>query len=292
MKLGFNFRTISICCSLALFTLYTSESHAQIEEKNEIMMLGFAHLSKINDLEPSGSIFTEKKQKEIQELVNNIKEFNPELILVEIDSEEQKENDSLFQLYNSDKRSLKDFEYGAGETYQIGFRTAKQLGLNGVTGVNYYESYSQSLLATGDHIEIFQKELENLQNTARPWNEDLINNNISLNDFIKMINTPEMLELTHHLFFNLPAYVKNGDFDKERLGDLEMSKIDKEYIGAEYISLFYNRNLKIYSNILNAQLKSGKKRVLLIMGQAHIGVLQNMLEHNQNFTVVPASKYL
>ncbi|WP_418509567.1 DUF5694 domain-containing protein [Corallibacter sp.] len=63
-------------------------------------------------------------------------------------------------------------------------------------------------------------------------------------------------------------------------------------MGAEYITLFYNRNLKIYSNILNTQLALKSDKVLLIMGQLHIGILRDLLLKNPNYKVVEISEFL
>ena len=70
-----------------------------------------------------------------------------------------------------------------------------------------------------------------------------------------------MLDLSYRAIFNFPAYVQNGDFDKEGNDYRDLNSEEKKYVGAEYISLFFDRNIKIYSNILNTQLKTGSKKI-------------------------------
>lgn len=100
------------------------------------------------------------------------------------------------------------------------------------------------------------------------------------------MNKPELIKLTHRIIFNTPAYVINGEFDKNGKNTVNLGTIDTNYIGAEYITLFYNRNLKIYSNILNLQLTHQPKKMLLIIGQLHVGVLKDLVEENPNFSLV------
>jgi pheromone shutdown protein TraB len=68
--------------------------------------------------------------------------------------------------------------------------------------------------------------------------------------------------------------------------------VDTEYIGAHFITLFYNRNLKIYSNMLRAQQQSQAERVLAVFGVAHVGVLEELFAANPAYHVVHAATYL
>lgn len=100
-----------------------------------------------------------------------------------------------------------------------------------------------------------------------------------------------MIALTHHLFYNLPATVTNGEFSKTATNTVDVSKIDKQYIGAEFISLFYNRNLKIYSNTLAIQRQYQGKKLLLLFGQTHVGVLQELYKSNPDYHLLSFLDY-
>ncbi|MPR36210.1 hypothetical protein GBK04_23395 [Cytophagaceae bacterium SJW1-29] len=212
--------------------------------------------------------------------------------MVEKEPSEQKQVDSLYKAYRENTLKLSEIEYGSSETYQIGFRLAKMLNLETVYGIDHYESTSQSLLSSGKNIDIFKNGLLELMNTARPMKKKVQQDSLSIYDYIKTINQPKFIDLSHNLIFNLPAYVINGKFSENGTNTVDIGKIDEKYIGAEYITLFYNRNLKIYSNILNAQLDHNSKRIFLIMGQLHIGVLKDLLEANPNYKIITTSEYL
>ncbi|MFI2741274.1 DUF5694 domain-containing protein [Zhouia sp. PK063] len=265
---------------------------AQNNSKTEILLVGFDHLSQMDNGTPSSNIFTSKKQKEINQITQKLKAFSPDMIMVEKEPKEQSQLDSLFRSYKNNELQLSDIEYGTSETYQVGFRLAKLLNLKTVYGIDHYESTSQSLLNSGENIELFKNGLMELINTARPLKKSVQQDSLSIYDYIKTINQDKFIKLSHRLIFNLPAYVINGEFSENGTNTVDIGEIDKKYIGAEYITLFYNRNLKIYSNILNTQLKHNSNKILLIMGQLHIGVLKDLLEDNPNYKIIDASTYL
>ena len=275
-----------------LVALQSNFSIAQPNEKIEIMLIGFAHLNQMQNDTEAASMFNPKKQKELEKIASKIAKFQPDAIMVELTPEEQHWADSLYKLYQNDQFDLKNFEYGASEIYQIGFRLAKHLNLNHVYGIDFYNSTSQNLLKEGDHFEFFQDQLKKLQTKARPMGKEVMEDRLSLYDFTKKINEPEMLDLSYRAIFNFPAYVQNGDFDKGGNDYRDLNSEEKKYVGAEYISLFFDRNIKIYSNILNTQLKTESKKIYVMMGQAHIGILKDLLEDNPNYKIVDALTYL
>jgi hypothetical protein len=62
-------------------------------------------------------------------------------------------------------------------------------------------------------------------------------------------------------------------------------RINQNQLGAELVSEWYKRNIKIYSNIL-AYTEDKNERVLVIFGVGHIRILQHLFEDNPNFIVV------
>ena len=278
--------------TLILTILISFQILAQKESKTEILLVGFDHLSQMDNGTPSSNIFNQKKQQEIIKITEKLKVFSPDLIMVEKEPSEQNQLDSLYSAYRNDDLKLSDIQYGASEVYQVGFRLAKILDLKSVYGIDHYESTSQSLLNSGDNIELFKNGLMELMNTARPLKKKVQQDSLSIYEYIKTMNQDKFIDLSHNLIFNLPAYVINGEFSKSGTNTVDIGEIDKKYIGAEYITLFYNRNLKIYSNILNTELKHNSNKILLIMGQLHIGVLKDLFEHNPNYKIIEISEYL
>ncbi|MGV3560910.1 DUF5694 domain-containing protein [Larkinella arboricola] len=277
---------------LLSFLFGTKTVFAQQTEPVEILFLGFDHLNQLANGTPQAEVFSSKKQAELAKLNAALKQFAPDMIMVEVEPREQARLDSLFRLYRSGSLKLTDLNGGRSETYQVGFVLGKLLNHPRIYGIDHYEATSQSLLSKGENIELFRQGLQKLQNTARPLKKAVQQDNLSLYDYVVAINRPAMIQLTHRLFYNMPALVINGDFSESGVHSTDLSKLDKAYIGAEFISLFYNRNLKIYSNILTAQLKNRGRKLLVIMGQTHVGVLQDLVEDNPAYKIVSPLSYL
>jgi hypothetical protein len=285
-----------LLCLLSLVFLTPAVSQAQSDKKDqtEIMVVGFVHLAQIYNKEPQSDVLNPKKQAEIAKLREDLSKFRPDAIMIEAEPSEQGRMDSLYALYRAGNLDFSTLPEGTGrsERYQVGFAMAKQLNLPSPSCVDYYAATSQSLLSTGDNIDYFNQGLKEMQMTARPLQRMAQHDSLSVYDYIALANHPDLVSMIHRVMFNNPAMVTNGSFSATGTNTVDLGKVDTAYIGAHYISLFYNRNLKIYSNILRAQQQTKAKRVMVIMGPAHVAVLQELLAKNPNYHVVPASKYL
>lgn len=271
---------------LCLFSLLTIRITAQNRPSTQVMLVGFDHLNQLYNNQPKSDIYSAKKQAEIRQLNTCLQAYTPDMIMVEVDPSEQPQIDSLFALYSAGKLTLNSLPSGRGETYQIGFALAKRLKHPRVYCVDHYEATSQSLLTEGTNIEVYQQGLQQLQGIARPLKKQVQQDSLSVYEYIRKLNQPDMINLTHRLFYNLPALVINGDFSRTATNTMNVSAIDKRYIGAEFISLFYNRNLKIYSNALISQRQYQGKKLLLLFGQTHVGVLQELFKANLDYSLV------
>jgi hypothetical protein len=197
-----------------------------------------------------------------------------------------------YERYRAGQLAFTALPEGRGERYQVGFVLARQLGLPAPRGIDYYAATSQTLLATGHNISHFQRDLKLLQTTARPLRRMVQHDSLSLYDYLALANQPALVALSHRTVFNTPALVTSGTFSATGTNTQDLGRVDTAYIGAHYITLFYNRNLKIYTNILRAQQQTQARRVLVIMGQNHVGVLEELFAANPDYRVVHSATYL
>lgn len=264
---------------------------AQHDIKSKITVVGTFHFNQFHDeSSTTNNFFSPKKQQEIETVLGRLKAFTPDQIYIEREPRYQAQIDSLFGLYSRDQLKLNALENGAGEVYQLAFRLAKELDLEAPRCVNHYEGTSQSLLRSGRNIEMYQNALKTFQNLGRTVVGEFVQGKATLLETLLKMNLPENIARSHQLLFNIPAYVQDGEFAS--YDTLDEKTIDKRYIGAEFISLFYERNLKIYSNILNTQLKTNDQRIVFITGQVHVGVLQELLRNNKHFELIEAADLL
>lgn len=269
-----------------------SVAQPPVADKTQVMVVGSDHLQQLYNKEPQSDVFSPKKQAELAKVRAQLARFRPDVILVEAEPAEQPQLDSLYALYKGGKLRLEDLPTGRSERYQIGFALARELGLPSPKGVDYYASTSQGLLSTGTNIGAFTQDLRLVQGVARPLKALVQKDSLALNDFIALVNQPTIINLVHRMQFNTPALVMNGSFAPGGINTVDLGKVDTTYIGAHFITLFYNRNLKIYSNILRAQQQTRARRVMVLFGIAHVGVLKELLAVNPAYEVVPAAKYL
>lgn len=87
-----------------------------------------------------------------------------------------------------------------------------------------------------------------------------------------------------------PARVTNGTLKADPMVDSAF--INPDYVGAEFISVFKNRDYKIYSNVVTTQLARQGKRLLVIIGQRHVGSLQSIFRDDPEYKLVDANAYL
>ncbi|HEX2609319.1 MAG TPA: DUF5694 domain-containing protein, partial [Flavisolibacter sp.] len=102
---------------------------------------------------------------------------------------------------------------------------------------------------------------------------------------------PDTYKRIYHLRYITPSRITNGVFTKpDEMVDTAF--INKKYIGAELTSIFKNRDYKIYSNIVTTKMAVQPKRILLIIGVAHIGSLRSIFRDDPEFELVDINKYL
>ena len=285
-------RVLSLLLLLQALLPLQGSAQGGVVAKIHIMVVGSDHLNQLYTKQPQSDVFSVKKQAELQTVRMHLAHFRPDLILVEAEPKEQGQLDSLYALYQGGHLQLNSLPTGRSERYQVGFALAKQLGLPSPKGVDYYAATSQSLLSTGTGIEAYRQDLKLLQTTARPLRTLVQHDSLSLYTYLAFVNQPAMIALVHRVQFNTPALVVNGTFSPTGTNTVDLGKVDTDYIGAHFITLFYNRNLKIYSNILRAQQQYHAHRVLVLFGVAHVGVQQELLAANPAYHVVSAAPYL
>mgnify|MGYP001181296741 CR=1 FL=1 len=276
---------------ILLSLLFAFTTRAQ-SPKAKILIVGFDHLSQVyKEGNPHSDVLTEENQKSINEFAELISRFSPDMIGVEELPKEQDRMDSLFALYNKNKLDYKKLEYPRREIYQVAFRVGKTAGLEEITCVNSRGGTSQSILDNGENIDIYENETKELHKLVGSLYGKLYTGKLSFKDYLIFLNQPEAYKKLYRLKYLTPARVRNGTFtNPDEMVDTTF--IEPEYIGAELISIFRNRDYKIYSNIVVNQMKKDAKRILIIVGVGHVGSLKSMFGEDYEYEVIDANTYL
>lgn len=256
-----------------------------------ILLLGcnhFAQLYKVDN--PNSDVLTPKRQAELAAACDQLQRYRPDGILVEALPERQAALDSLCQLYQQGKLDLNTLPDGRSEVYQLGFVLGKRLGVARIQCVNAPGGTSQSILREGQNIELYEQATARWRAFATPIDRRLLAGTSTMPQYLRALNDPATVRQLHTLVYRTPARVSNGTLRPDPMVDAAF--INPKYVGAEFVSVFYNRDLKVYSNIVTTQLATHQTRQLLIMGVRHIGSLQGIFGDDPAYQVVDAARYL
>jgi len=256
-----------------------------------ILLLGCSHLAQLYKADnPNSDVLTPKRQAELAAACDQLQRYRPDGILVEELPERQAALDSLYQLYQQGKLDLNTLPGGRSEVYQLGFVLGKRLGLARIQCVNAPGGTSQSILREGQNMERYEQATAQWRAFAAPIDQQLLAGTFTMPQYLRALNDPATVRQLHTLVYRTPARVTNGTLRPDPMVDAAF--INPKYVGAEFISVFYNRDLKVYSNIVTTQLATNQTRQLLIMGVRHIGSLQGIFGDDPAYQVVEAARYL
>ncbi len=221
----------------------------------EIILVGTFHYPGRFD------IFSDDVQNQIDAFTARLASFYPNKIAVEFPYIMQNELDKLYKL--SDKYSFGENivysnieRYGSispfkseNEIVQIGFRLGKKLNHDKIYGIDEDIELSEELygkiapyIDMDSYFAEVQKMTENAQNIMEAY---------------ALHNSDEYIRLDHSIYL---------DMNKINLG---------KYEGSQLVLQWYERNLKIFSNLQNICEKGD--RVLVLIGSSHLKILKELI---------------
>ena len=262
-----------VCCFVALFAvLYAT---AQNKQPVKVLLLGVFHFSNPGlDVAKfkNADILSEERQKEVMQIVEQLKKISPDKVFIEGVPEEQNRLDSILDQYKKGKYTL-----SSNEIDQLGLRLAKDLNLPGVYPVDYrdadfpFDSLMKSATAAGqtDIIHFVQHTIDSVQTS--------FNDNLSKSTITQMLlreNTPGAIQLQNEFYFRMLPVGKQGN-----------------HVGSYLVSEWWRRNMIIYENILK-RLDGNEKVILVIFGSGHTALLHEMMQYNSNIKLISVEDVL
>lgn len=248
--------------------------------QTEVLLLGVFHFEYYNadshktDSANQVDILAPAKQKEILKIVDAIAKYKPTIICFETS------NDSILNLQYSNFLQ-NTYKLSKSEVDQLGFRIAKKTGLKKVFAIDTKSWFRDNLKnnALFEHFWDEQYYLDTLEMNIwsakyAEWYKylDSVSTKLSIIEYLKLLNQPKVLD------YNLGQYL------------VEMKT--SNHNGPDFVTLdWYNRNLRIYNNILKTN-PTDQDRVLIIYGSGHIPLLKHFFQSSPQFKLIPISKYL
>lgn len=243
------------------FSQTTAAERPAAPARAEVLVLGTYHMANpghdIHNMH-ADDVLAPRRQAEIAEVMAALKKFRPTKIAVESDA-------------GTDRIPKAYAEYVAGtheltrnEIEQLGFRLAKELGHKTVYPVD----------ADGDFP--WQRLVNYARGAGRSKEFDAMNGEIG-----EMVKA-EGAYLASHTVLETLLYMNSDEgvasyvgwyFRLARFGE------PNDWAGADLVSDWFRRNMRIYSNLLPLVDAPGE-RVLVIFGAGHLGWLQHDVASN------------
>lgn len=233
-----------------------------LKEKAQILILGTFHMREVEGLD------TERRVKEIKEVVSKIKQFHPTKIAVEMEPKDSKRCNAQLKSYQDGS-----FTLPMNEIYQLGFRLAKELGHVRVYPTDWMGHSETSIGDIQHYAEQHQSEVWK-EMLAEMGEVPALTAEQSILDYHKVLNQPQLLEAVHKVHVNMA-----------RIGTID------QYVGVDWLSWWYKRNLIMFSNLANL-IESKDERILMIVGIGHSAILTHLIEESEVFDVVDPFVYL
>lgn len=249
----------------------------QIRDKIKVLNLGSFHFGFTSDKNVTG--FDEKNkenEKEVKKLAKMLAEFKPTIICVENMPEYNYELNRALQVFLQEPSVLNS---NWGERSMLGFEIARLSGVKEVYGIDNFLTHNYSI--ENELINVIDSVTYN-EYTKEPFKnypEIAIRNenykNASFFEKINLLNEPVFLD-----------YLINTNADK-----LLYVGTEDGFEGADEAAKFYQRNMRIYSN-LNRIPMTKEDRVFILMGASHTAFLREFMSRSSKFEMVETLEYL
>jgi hypothetical protein len=210
-------------------------------------------------------VLAPKRQAEIERLAERLAQFRPTKVAVEIPFGRDSTSNSLYRRYLQGTHAL-----DRTEMQQIGFRVARRAGLTRIYGIDY----PLDVNVAGVMVWALTHGQPDLAMSAQSLTTrllaeaDSMMKNAPVGDIIAALNSPRA-DSAHGIYM---AALRVG--------------ADTSYPGATMTARWYERNLKIASNVLRL-IESPNDRVLVLIGAAHGPILREVFSRVPGVTLIP-----
>lgn len=215
------------------------------------------------------------RQHEIEEVLAQLARFAPTKVALEVMPSHAETLNREYRAYRAGA-----FPLTAGEYHQLGFRLAAALDHDQLYAIDWHDlqraiGWDTAVTFAAEHDQhdlITPFTVQRGPEDATAERERI--RQTSVRDLLLETNDPAELADNHRVYIDMAQVGKDGD-----------------YIGADVILRWYERNLKIFVN-LTRLIISPDERVLVIIGAGHLPLLTHFVEGAGRFTLESARTYL
>lgn len=276
---------------------YCLSSSAQSNPKRiKVILLGTFHFNQSLDSASKlhSNLFSAKRQQEVSELVGKLVKQKPDKIFLEFTEKNQPFYDSVYRDYLNGREPAV-IKTRANEIFQLGMKTAKQLGHKKVYGMNYQPL---ELIDSGYVPKnIVDKAVRDLYLALDQYNDSLRSNPAFYNlpypytlpNLDSLLQRKTLTEF--FLELNSPRRLQRADYNEWRwfqsvgTGN-NMSVLN--YVG----TFWYGTNLMNFNHVLRQTDYARDNCYVIIYGSNHIPFLKHLFEIHPYFEVMEVEKAL
>jgi hypothetical protein len=208
------------------------------------------------------------KQAEIVAIVNALARFRPTKVAVEQTVASAPWLDSTYGAYRAGHHTLT-----RNETEQLGFRLAAISALERLYPIDVRGEFPFDAVMTyatthdPDFVRFMRTALAGVTAEENRRQTLPIARNLALR------NEPADIAATYSFYVRIAA-VGAGD----------------TYVGADLVSKWYDRNIRIFANL--QRIAQPGDRIIVLFGSGHAAILRDLIQHDQRMRLVEARDYL
>jgi hypothetical protein len=243
----------------------------------QVMVVGTYHMSNPGldsvNME-ADDVMSDRRQAEMADLTERLARFAPDKVMLEAaynGSRVQQEYDAYLS---------GEYELTRNEIDQIGYRLARRLGHSKVypvdypmfmdsTAMEFYEAAHPESKNDGDAIRA------GWDAAAKAEKELLLTSTVA--EYLSALNSPDFWAFDLDRRYALQTSMRHAQYD--------------QYAGADLLTSWYKRNLRIVTNI-HRSVDEGDERVLLLFGAGHNSVLWDLIDTSPLLCRVDPRSYL
>jgi len=245
-------------------------------ESGKIKVLNFATFHMGSTTDATSVDFDEedkKNQKEAKKIAQMISKFKPTVICVEVPVNNNAELNIKYQKYVSNPENVPSYY---GEVGLVAFEVGRLSNIDSIYGIDHKLEYNYNINndLTNKIDSITYNAFE-----ANPFASipelNIFEDNLSLIEKLRRMNHPKFLEF---------LIIANADM-------LTFVGSKEGFEGADEAAKYYQRNLRIYSNLNRIPLTM-KDRVFILSGGSHTAFLAEFMKRSPKYEVVNTLDYL
>ncbi|OQD42770.1 hypothetical protein BUL40_09645 [Croceivirga radicis] len=281
-------KTSTLFCLLLLTTVVTLSAQYKataITNPKEVLLLGTFHYHNPGaDVAKTKSfdILSPSAQKDLDKMTKQLVNYNPTKIFVEWPYNEQKELDSLYNLYKAGnyfkQNNLSNF-YKKNEIFQLAFRVAKANNLERVYAIDYTDTnfpYTEVMedIEANQQTQLQQEIEEKLKWFSADFDAQ-IEKGVSLIALTLGMNTKTMRYESNNLHNNVLSLVGNTE----------------QFNGAFLTAEWYKRNLYMWS-LVRKYTAATDERVMVLAGSSHAAMFEIFVDQDNKWKMIEVSQVL